>query len=181
MLLVREPVFSESISIIKHLLRRSKARVDASSDESNNYDRVRHRNWLSSINRDSGAWLSASVSPKMFEMSNSEFVSAICSRNTVDDITIPEYTPLISRVDPSLFYCACDGRSRPKSIDPFGYYLVGCKIGSNAIRLHDEVVAVVVKLCRSLRVDAIVEPMRLFAEKAEDRSNQRPHIFLRNP
>jgi len=166
---------------LKWFLRRSKARVDASSEDRNDYDRVRHRNWLSSMNQDSGAWLSAGFSPEMFEMSSSKFQSAICRRNTVEDITIPKYTPLISRVDPELFYCACDGRSRPKSIDPFGYYLVGCKIGSNAIRLHDEVVAVVVKLCRSLRVDAIVEPMRLFAEKAEDRSNQRPHIFLRNP
>ena len=62
--------------------------------------------------------------------------------------------------------------SRPKSIDPFGYHLVGCKIGaSNAIRLHDEVVAVVVKLFRSTRVDAIVEPTRLFANAAEDASN----------
>ena len=50
-------------------------------------------------------------------------------------------------------------------VDPFGYHLVGCKckVGANAIRLHDEVVAVVAKLFRSLRVDAIVEPMRLFA------------------
>jgi len=51
-----------------------------------------------------------------------------------------------------------------------------------SIRLHDEVVvAVVAKLFRSLSVDAIVEPMRLFAEAVEDRNNQRPDIFLRNP
>ena len=43
-----------------------------------------------------------------------------------------------------------------------------------------EVVAVVAKLFKSLRVDAIVEPMHLFAEAAEDMNNQRPDIFLRN-
>ena len=44
----------------------------------------------------------------MFEMSNSEFVSAICRRNTVEDPTISKYTPLISRENPQLFHCACD-------------------------------------------------------------------------
>ena len=71
--------------------------------------------------------------------------------------------------------------ARPKSIDPFGYHLVGCKIGANAIRLHDEVVVVVAWLFRSLRVDAIFEPMRLFADAAEDVRNRRPDVFLRNP
>ena len=66
---------------------------------------------------------------KMFEMSNSEFVSAICRRNAVEDATIPKYTAWISRENPQLFYCACDGRYRPKAIDPFDYHLVGCKIG----------------------------------------------------
>ena len=41
---------------LKRLLMRSKARVDASSEDCNDYDRVRHMNWLSSINQDSGAW-----------------------------------------------------------------------------------------------------------------------------
>ena len=55
------------------------------------------------------------------------------------------------------------------------------KISANATRLHDEAVAVVAKLLGSLRADAIVEPMRLFADAAEDASNQRPDAFLRNP
>ena len=80
-----------------------------------------------------------------------------------------------------MFYCACDSRAHPKSIDPFGYHFTVCKIGANAIRLHDEVVTIVAKLFRTLRVDAIVEPTRLFANAAEDASNQRPDIFLRNP
>ena len=80
-----------------------------------------------------------------------------------------------------MFRCACGGGSRPKAIDPYGYRLVGCKIGANAIRLHDKVVAMVAKLFRTLRLDAIVEPMRLFNDAAEDASNQRPDVFLRNP
>ena len=91
------------------------------------------------------------------------------------------FLPLISRESPQLFSCACDGRARPKAIDPYGYHLVGCKIGANAIRLHDEVVMMVVKLFRTLRVDAIVEPTRLFIDVAEGAGNQRPDIFLRNP
>ena len=36
--------------------------------------------------------------------SESELVSAVCRRNTVDDATIPKYTPLISRENLQLFY-----------------------------------------------------------------------------
>ena len=165
----------------QQLLTRSKERAQAISQPGDDYDKTRYRNWLSLINSDSGAWLSAGPSPKMFEMSNSEFISAVCRRNTVDDATIPRYAPFISRENPQLFYCACDSRARPKSIDPFGYHFTGCNIGANAIRLHDEVVTIVAKLFRTLRVDAIVEPTRLFANAAEDASNQRPDIFLRNP
>ena len=113
--------------------------------------------------------------------SESELMSAVCRRNTVDDATIPKYTPLISRENPQLFYCACDGRELPEAIDPYGYHLVGCRIGANAIRLHDEVVTMVAKLFRTLRIDAIVEPTRLFTDAAEDAGNQRPDTFLRNP
>ena len=89
----------------------------------------------------------------------------------------------MSRENPQLFNCACDGGSREKPIDPFGYHMVGCKIGSNAVRLHNEVVAVVAKLFRSLRmrIDVVVEPMDLFVELHEEDSNQRPDIFLRYP
>ena len=58
---------------------------------------------------------------------------------------------------------------------------LGCRIGANAIRLHDEVVATVAKLFRTLRLDAIVEPTRLFNNTDEDTSSQRPDIFIRNP
>ena len=88
----------------------------------------------------------------------------------VKDATIPKYTALNSRENPQLFYCACDGGSRPKAIDPYGYHLVGCKNGANAIRLHDEVVVTVAKLFRTLCVDAIVEPMRLFTDAGRRRA-----------
>ena len=52
------------------------------------------------------------------------------------------------------FQCGCDGGAQPKFIDPFGYHMVGCKIGANAICLHDEVVLLLAKLFRSLRLDA---------------------------
>ena len=50
----------------------------------NDLARVRYRNWISSVNSDSGAWLSAGLSPKLFQMSNNEFVSAVCRRNTFE-------------------------------------------------------------------------------------------------
>ena len=37
------------------------------------------------------------------------------------------------------------------------------------------------KRFRTLRVDAIVEPLRLYTDATEDPSGQRPHIFLRSP
>ena len=63
-----------------------------------------------------------------------------------------------------MFSCRRDGGARPKSIDPFGYHLVGCKTGARAIRLHDEVVSLLARLFRCLRVDAVVEPIRILAD-----------------
>ena len=54
-------------------------------------------------------------------------------------------------------------------------------IAANAIRLHDEVVFILAKLFRSLRVDAIVEPLRIFSDATPEASDQRPDILLRNP
>ena len=48
-----------------------------------------------------------------------------------------------------------------KPIDPFGYHMVGCKVGANAIRLHDEVVFTLANLFRSIGTDPVVEPVRL--------------------
>ena len=45
---------------------------------------------------------------------------------------------------------------------------------------HNEVVMMVAKLFRMLRIDAIVEPTLTFIDAAEDACNQRPDIFLRH-
>ena len=67
---------------------------------------------------------------------------------------VPRHTPILSREDSSLFQCGCDGGAQAKPIDPFGYHyhyhLVGCKIGANAIRLHDQVVVLIARLFRGL-------------------------------
>ena len=101
----------------------------------NDLARVRHRNWVSSINSDSGAWLSAGLSPKFFVMSNNEFISAASRRNTVEDPMVPRHTPILSREDSSLFQCGCDGGAQAKPIDPFDYHLVGCKVGFYSLKL----------------------------------------------
>ena len=73
----------------------------------NDLPRVRYRNWISSINSDSGAWLSAGLSPKLFQMSNNEFVSAVCRRNAFEDPMAPKRVPITSR-DDSLIYLVVD-------------------------------------------------------------------------
>ena len=40
-----------------------------------------------------------------------------------------------------------NGGAYAKSIDPFGYYLVGCRVGANGFHLHDEVEIVQVFTC----------------------------------
>ena len=71
---------------------------------------------------------SAGLSSKMFVMSNTEFVSAICGRNTFQNFSIPTYTSTLSRENPALFVRSCDGGARPKPVDPFSYHMVGCKM-----------------------------------------------------
>ena len=64
---------------------------------------LRYKNWLSLMNSDSGAWLSAGLSPTLFVMSNNEFISAVCRRNAVEDPMVPKYTPLASRESVATF------------------------------------------------------------------------------
>ena len=52
---------------------------------------------------------------------------------------------------------------------------------SVAFEVARMMVMMVAMLFRTLRIDAIVEPTRLFTDPAEDACNQRPDIFLRNP
>ena len=81
----------------------SKARAEAAPRNDYDFHKVRYRNWLSVVNPDSGVWLTAGASPKIFEMSNDEFVSAVCRRNTVEDPIVPKYKPWMSREDHRLF------------------------------------------------------------------------------
>lgn len=50
----------------------------------------------------------------------------------------------MSGKDSRLFQCACDGGAQAKPIDPFAYDLAGYRVGANAIRLHDQVVKLLV-------------------------------------
>ena len=94
---------------------------------------LKYKSWLLLMNSDSGAWLSAGLSPKLFVMSNNEFISAVCRRNAVEDPMAPKYTPSLSRESYAMLQCRRDGGAQPKFIDPFGYHMVGCKVGANAI------------------------------------------------
>ena len=76
------------------------------------------------MNSDSGAWLSAGLSPKPLVMSNDEFTSAVCRRSAVEDLMVPKRTPSASRESLAMFQCGCDGGAQPKFIDPFGYHMV---------------------------------------------------------
>ena len=75
----------------KRLLTTSRAQAEAAPHNDYAFHKVRYRNWLSLVNMDSGVWLTAGASPKIFEMSNDEFVSAVCRRNTVEDPVVPKY------------------------------------------------------------------------------------------
>ena len=116
-------------------------------------------------------------------MSTDEFVSAVCRRGAVEveDPIAPKYNSWMLREDPSLLRRACDGGARPKFIDPCGYHFVGCETAANAMRLHDEVVAVAARLLRPLRLDVVVEPTSLFGDNLGDVSSQRPDIHIRSP
>ena len=58
--------------------------------------------------------------------------------------------------------------------------MTGCKIGGNAIRLHDNLVHTLVALLRSLGLSVVLEPMHMFSDIELD-DNCRPDILIRNP
>ena len=58
--------------------------------------------------------------------------------------------------------------------------MTGCKIGGNAIRLHDNVVHTLVALFRLLGLSVVLEPMNMFSDLEAD-DNRRPDILIRNP
>ena len=65
-------------------------------------------------------------------------------------------------------------------IDQFGYHITSCKKDANAIRLHDNVVHILVMLLRLLSLSVALEPLYLFFNLDPD-DNRRPDILIRNP
>lgn len=57
--------------------------------------------------------------------------------------------------------------------------MVGCKIGANAIRLHDELVITLANLFRSIHIDPAVMPVRLFDADLDLDNRRRLDIFIR--
>ena len=55
-----------------------------------------------------------------------------------------------------------------------------CKIGGNAIRLHDNLVHTLVALFPLLGLSVALEPMHMFSDLESD-DNHRPDILIRNP
>ena len=65
-------------------------------------------------------------------------------------------------------------------LDPCGYHQTGCKKDGGAIRLHDNLVHVIVMLLRLLGLSVDLEPLNMFRNSEPD-DGRRPDIFLRNP
>ena len=59
--------------------------------------------------------------------------------------------------------------------------MVGCKVGANAIRLHDEVVFTLADLFRSIGIEPVVEPVRLFDADPDLDDRRRPDVLIRSP
>jgi len=125
-----------------------------------------YMNLLSSMNADSGAWLQAGMIHTKFVITNDEFISAMCRPNTFENSIIPKLTPVFYR--------------SVKSIDHFGYHMVDCKVGANAIRLYDEVVITLASLLKSTHIDPVVEPLQLFDSVPDLDDRRRPDILIRN-
>ena len=81
-------------------------------------------------------------------MTNDEFAAALCRRNTFQCNIVPRLSVALAGDSEQSLTCRCDRVVKP--IDPFGYHMVGCKVGANAIRLHDEVVFTLANLFRSI-------------------------------
>ena len=145
------------------------------------HNQVYYRNLVSSINPTSGAWLLAGMSHPSFLLSPFEFAAAMCRRNTIVNTSIP--TLNIHGVDNCLNYqCRCSGQTI--TIDPHGYHLSNCKMQGGAIRLHDNLVHILVMLLRALGLSVALEPLHVFSnvelnnERRPD--ERRPDLLIRN-
>ena len=141
--------------------------------------RAEYKNLVASMNVDSGAWLKAGMINKRFIMNNDEFAAALCRRNTFECNIVPRLSVALAGDSEQSLTCRCDRVVKP--IDPFGYHMVGCEIGANAIRLHDEVAFTLANLFRSIIIGPVVEPVRLFDADPDLDDRRRPDILIRNP
>ena len=133
---------------------------------------------MSSINPTSGALLSAGMSHPSFLLSPFEFMAAMCRHNSTHNTSIPIFNSHGTSDNLQNYQCSCDGPT--KMIDRFGYHITGCKKDGNAIRLHDNLVHIIVILLRSIGLSVALEPMHLFSD-FEPNDNRRPDILIRNP
>ena len=106
-------------------------------------------------------------------------IAALCRRNTFECNVVPRLSVALAGDSEQSLTCRCDIVVKP--IDPFGYHMVGCKVGANAIRLHDEVVFTLANLFRSIGIEPVVEPVRLFDADPDLDDRRRPDILIRNP
>ena len=142
------------------------------------YNRLYYRYLISSINQYSGAWISAGMSDPSFRLSPFEFTAAMCRRNSTKNPNIPVYNKHVTSDKLENYQCACDGKT--KMLDPSGYHQTACKKDGGAIRLHDNLVHVIVKLLRLLGLSVDLEPLDMFRNTQPD-DGRRPDIFLRGP
>ena len=124
------------------------------------YNKLYYRNLMSSINPTSGAWLLAGMLHPSFLLSPFEFTAAMCRRNSTYNTSIPIFNSHDTSDNLQNYQCSCDGPI--KTIDRFGYHITGCKKDGNAIRLHDNLVHIIVILLRSIGLSVALEPTHLF-------------------
>ena len=86
------------------------------------------------------------MSHPSYLLSNNEFTAAMCRRNTFSNTLIPAFNGHGASDNNQNYQCSCDGP--PKMIDQFGCHITSCKKDANAIRLHDNVVHIIVMLLR---------------------------------
>ena len=111
---------------------------------------------------------------KKFVMTKDEFVSALCRFINFEKRIVPRFIPTLSGDSEENFKCGCD--RNVKLVDPFIYHMMGCKVGTNAIWLHDEVVINLVNLFRSVLIDSGMEPLRLMNSEPDLVDRRRPDI-----
>ena len=118
------------------------------------------------------------MSDPSFRLSPFEFTAAMCRRNSTKNPNIPVYNKHVTSDKLENYQCACDGKT--KMLDPSGYHQTACKKDGGAIRLHDNLVHVIVKLLRLLGLSVDLEPLDMFRNIQPD-DGRRPDIFLRSP